>query len=393
MLLLLYGILLKFITMRKAVILLATLLLTGFVSNGQGKSPFVYQDSNTRLQFGGFVRTVAFADFGGIVPHYDFRNALMSVPGQWHNDSRLSLDASGTRLSFKAVQKTEKLGDIEFYIESDFRGSGDALRLRQAYVSFKGIIAGQTWSFMTDLPANATTIDVQGVNSRTFLRTPLIGYRGVIDQNLSYGIALEFPSVRYTVTADYRAVNQRLPDLPFYVQYKGERGHLKLAGMLRVLDYGVNSSEEIESKAGFGAQLSGSLKAAAGLTLYSQAILGKGISRYINDLALVSVDLVPDQANDGLQTLPMYGISLGAKSDFAKDLYATANISVAGLMNKEDYFSANEYYTGSYFSASLFWNAARNMTIAGEFIHGTRKNMGDEKGSANRLQVMFMYKW
>lgn len=379
--------------MKKIMILfLLAFMSTALLAQG---SPFSIEKGNTKVKFGGFVRTVAFADFGGIVPHYDFRSALMDAPNTWHRDSRLSVDASATRLSFQAIQSVDGFGDIEFYIESDLRGASDVLRLRQAYISFKGLIAGQAWSFMTDLPANAPTIDVQGVNSRTFLRTPLIGYRTSIDDKTTFGIALEFPSIRatYSGMTDLRALHQRFPDIPVYLQYKGKGGHIKLTGMFRAMDYGVNSSETIETVLAAGAQLSGSLKATRDITLFSQMIYGKGMARYINDLALLNLDLVPDVAGNSLQTLPMYSASLGMRANFNSEWYCSANISTAGITNKRDYFSPGEYFRGNYFSASLFYTGIKNMTIAGEYIHGYRKNMNDTHGNANRLQLMFMYRW
>ena len=98
----------------------------------ENKSPFLIEKGNTSVKFGGFVRFVTFADFGGVVPNYDFVSSTMSADNEWDKESRLSMDASGTRLTLKVIQKTDLLGDIEFYIESDFRGAVDAFRLRQA---------------------------------------------------------------------------------------------------------------------------------------------------------------------------------------------------------------------------------------------------------------------
>ncbi len=357
-------------------------------------SPFLFEKGNTSVKFGGFVRFVTLADFGGVVPNFDFVSSTMPAPGEWDKEHRLSMDASATRLNLKVVQKTESLGDVEFYIETDFRGAADVLRLRQAYISFKGFTFGQAWSLMTDFAANTTLIDIQGVNSRTFFRTPLISYKANLDENLSFGASLEFPRVKATIQANsgIRAVNQTFPDIPLYLQYKGKRGHIKLAGLLRAMDYGINSTEKIKTELGAGAQLSWSLKLDEKFTLVSQSIYGKGVARYINDLAALNLDLAPAQGSK-LQSLPMYGLSLGMRADFSKKLFATSNYSIAGLTNKDDYYSAGEYFKGNYFSASLFYAGIKNMTIAGEYIHGYRKNMNSTWGSANRLQVMFMYSW
>lgn len=359
----------------------------------ENKSPFQIEKGNTSIKFGGFVRFVTFADFGGVVPNYDFVSSTMSADNEWDKESRLSMDASGTRLHLKVIQKTDLLGDIEFYVESDFRGAVDVFRLRHAYISFKGLIMGQWWSFMTDFQANAPTIDVQGVNSRTFFRTPLIGYRKNLSEKTSLGISLEFPKTKMITGSGFRAVNQRYPDIPLYVMFKGTKAHLKLTGLLRAMDYGINSSEKVETKLGAGVQVSGSLKLGDQFTLFSQGIYGKGVARYINDLAALNLDMVPDASNNTLQALPMYSVSLGARADFSKKLYASANFSVAALANKTDYYSANEFYNGKYFSASLFWTGVKNLTIAGEYLYGYRLNMNDTHSNANRFQVMFMYSW
>lgn len=357
------------------------------------QSPFQIEKGNTSIKFGGFVRFVTFADFGGVVPNYDFVSSTMSADSEWDKESRLSMDASATRVNLKVVQKTDLLGDIEFFVETDFRGASDVLRLRHAYVSFKGFTFGQTWSFMTDFLANAPTIDVQGVNSRTFFRNPLIGFKTNISEKSSFGIALEFPKTKMTTGTTIRTVNQRYPDIPLYLMFKGTKAHLKLAGVLRAMDFGVNSTQKVETKFGAGVQVSGSLKLGDQFTLFSQGIYGKGVARYINDLAALNLDMVPDAANNTLQALPMYSVSLGARADFSKKLYASANFSVAALANKTDYYSANEFYNGKYFSASLFWAGVKNLTIAGEYIYGYRKNMNDTHSNANRFQVMFMYSW
>ncbi|MFA7136644.1 MAG: hypothetical protein WC125_12405, partial [Bacteroidales bacterium] len=93
------------------------------------------------------------------------------------------------------------------------------------------------------------------------------------------------------------------------------------------------------------------------------------------------------------QSVQMYGISVGAKATLNENLFLSTSVSTAGLANKDDYYADNEYFTGDYYSASLFWTGVKNMTIAGTYIHGSRKNMNSTKGDANRIQLMVMYKW
>lgn len=381
--------------MKKIVILFfVSILIFNIPARGQGaKSPFLYENGNTSIKFGGHLKLNTYVDFGGSIPNNDFRNALMKVPNSWDNESNFNLDPSHTRMSVKVIQKTSNIGDIEFYIETDFRGTSNALRLRQAYISFKGFILGQTWGFMNDPSSEAPSVDIQAANSRSFYRTPLIGYRTNLDNNFSLGISLELPSIKMTTQTGVKLVNQTLPDIPVYLQYKGGLGHIKLAGVMRAMNFGVIGTQEIKTEVGLGAQLSGSLKVAESFSLYSQAIYGKGVAKYINDLSLLNLDLVPVNNKATQQTVNMYGVSVGAKVDLSNTLYCSAIISNAGLANKDDYYSASEYFTGSYYSGSLFWTGIKNITIAGTYIHGIRKNMDNTKGDANRIQVMVLYKW
>ena len=372
--------------------ILVILPLSLLLSQTSEKSPLLFESGKTTAKIGGTIRAVAFQDFSGTIMNYEFINSTMSAPNNWDLMSRNSIDASASRFSIKITQKTEKLGNIDMYLESDFRGANEAFRIRHAYVSFKGFIFGQTWSFMTDTPANAPTIDIQNVNSRTFFRTPLIGYVGNLGKGWTMGVALELPKIKITTATGIKAVNQKVPDLPVYIQYKGTKGHIKLTGAVRSLQYGMTANQDIQTETGLGVQLSGTFKPVKGLTLYSQGIYGKGIARYINDLAAQSMDLLP-VAVGGLSTMPMYGISIGAKLELSKTVYASSTFSVAGLEENTGTYSTreNDFFKGNYFSASLFWNTYKNLTMAWEYIHGTRINTNDVKGNANRAQFMVLY--
>ncbi|MDD2358699.1 MAG: hypothetical protein PHX13_12385, partial [Thiovulaceae bacterium] len=208
---------------------------------------------------------------------------------------------------------------------------------------------------------------------------------------LTFGISMELPKAKITAPVGYKAVNQTFPDVPIFLQYKGKTGHIKAAAIYRSISYGVTADTKIKSMTGFGAQLSGSLKVANSLTFYSNATYGKGISRHINDLAALSLDLVPKDDNGKIQTIPEWGLSLGAKAELSKNVYFTTNYSVAGINGNYNYYSANEYLKGNYFSASLFWNLSKDLIMAGEYLHGMRENMNHIKADANRIQMMVMY--
>ncbi len=381
--------------MKRSLLIFAISIVVGTLAtiSAQEKNPFKYEGETISFQFGGFVRSVVFADFNGTVPHEDFKVSLASGPGDWQKSGRLNLDASASRLTFKAIQKSKSLGNIEYYIESDFRGGGDVLRLRQAYISFKGIIFGQSWSFMADLDATAPTIDVQGVNSRTFHRTALIGYRKQLCQFLSFGVSLEQPAAKITEALLYQPTFQRAPDIPIYLMYKGEKGHLKITAINRFISIADNFNQTVVTNHGYGGQLSGSLSIAPSAKLYLQTIVGKGVARYINDLAALSFDAFPNLSGTQMESLPMYSYSLGTQIGLSKKLALSANYSQAGIGDSEYSNRDEDYLRSSYLSTTLFWKLRNNFQVAVEYLNGSRININQEKQGANRLQFMFLYKW
>lgn len=236
--------------MKRAIFIILALIGTGMVY-AQKSDPFLWQKNNTTIKLGGYIRVSASADFDGTIDNNDFIVSDIPVPGKWDKRGNLGIDASATRLSLNVIQKTT-VGDIRFYIESDFRGGSSVLRLRQAYISFLGITAGQAWSFLYDPQAIAPTVDIQGDDSRTFFRTPLIGYTRKIGKDFIAGVSAEMPRTRITTVTGVKSVTQRIPDIPLYLQYKTNYGHLKLGGIFRGLSYGDTETEKIKTRFGWG---------------------------------------------------------------------------------------------------------------------------------------------
>lgn len=354
------------------------------------KTLLTYQKGSTLIKGYGMVRVVTSYDFGGSVDNSDFYPAMITVPNSWDQNTRYGFDVGLTRFGLKFIQRTPSIGDIEMCVEADFRGGNNVLRLRHAYISLLGFTFGQTWSSFMDLGSMAPTIDVPGSNSRSYLRTPLIGYAHDFGR-FTIGASAEFPKVQMTAASGIKTVNQSIPDVPLFLKYTGKGGHIKLAGIFRGMNYGVTADEKVETEFGWGVQLTGSISVAPFLKLYAQGVYGNGIARYINDLSVQKLDIVPNYMTEAMQTVPMYGGSFGFSADLCKKLYLASNFSMTGVNRHDGYYVADSYYTGTYLSSSLFWKAYKNLTLAGEYLHGYRRNMDELSGTANRVQLMVQY--
>ena len=376
----------------KKIVFILLIISTQIVSAQDTKVPFAFDNGTIRIKVGGYVQNVVASDFGGFINNHDFIVSSLSVPENWDQQSRFAFDATASRVNLDVTHKTGSFGDIRLFMETDFKGASNVLRLRHAYISVLGITAGQTWTFMYDAEATANTIDIQGVNSRTFFRTPLLGYTGTFGKRFSAGISFEMPNARITAASPVSSVTQTVPDIPVFIRYKSEKGHLKLAGVFRNIHYGHSGQEKMKAKQGLGVQLTGSIKPVSALTLYGQGIYGKGIARYINDLASLNLDLLSEHENPGHADVPvMFGASVGLRADISKKAYLTSNFSLAQMDKKDGFTRDSDYSHSKYFSASLFWRAWQNLLFAAEYLYGERINMNDAFGNSNRIQAMLRY--
>jgi len=152
------------------------LIISAQILSGQdNKGPFTFDYGTTIIKVGGYVQNVVASDFGGAINNHDFTVSMLSAPESWDQQSRFAIDATPSRINLDVTHKTTTIGDIKFFMETDFKGPSNVLRLRHAYISLLGITAGQTWSFMYDSDATAPTIDIQGITSRPFFSDASIG--------------------------------------------------------------------------------------------------------------------------------------------------------------------------------------------------------------------------
>ncbi|MFI3240290.1 MAG: DcaP family trimeric outer membrane transporter [Bacteroidales bacterium] len=388
----------KFITSLLSVCFLgAGLAVANDEKVDEDKNPLSWSSKNTTATLSGFVMVVGKADFGGSVSGNDFWTALIPTDGTYANQTGIGLDAVGSRLGLDVTQKTS-LGDVQGLIEIDFAGSTSLIRIRHAYLKFRGFVIGQTWSFMVDNASVVSTIDRIWIQSRPFTRLPLIGYEHSFKNGISLGGAVEVSSSEVGMDlpdiTTISTAKRRYPDLPVYFQYTKGQSHIKASALVRGLSYNNLVTSQIEEKLGWGAQLSGSLKVAPKLELYAQGIYGEGIANYLSALQILNLNLMPNINNTGeVKALPMYGASAGLRVDIAKNIYSAASYSFAALSKVEDYYWDSTYRWSDLISLNMFWSPVKPILLGIEYLHGEREDMDGSRGSANRIYISALYKF
>lgn len=389
-------------------LILAFLLLSGLFVSGQDyihldriRMPKHPQDPDTpkiviqtlgqklQIGLGGFARLNGVFDLNGLQDMDDF--IVYEIPVGPGNNSRerLNLSASQSRLFTEFTGKT-KYGPIRTYLEADFYGDNNTFRLRHAYGVFKGFLLGQTWSTFMDLDASPNTIDFEGPNSEIAIRNPMIRYGRNVGKSLYFAVAAETPEASITVGPSTESIPQFLPDLIGRIGFKSKWGHLQIASIRRFIAYEDSLSGNSKEKLGWGGALSGAFNLSKIDILMFQAVYGKGIARYIQDISGYGLDLVPAKPDSGLKPLPVIGGYAALQHNWTKNLNSTIVYSII-YVDDLGLKPETSYKTGQYVAVNLFWDVLPVFTLGVEYLWGQRENKNGARGTANRIDVMAQF--
>ncbi len=350
----------------------------------------VIQTAGQKFQFGigGFARLNGVFDLNGLQDMNDFIVYEIPVGPENNYQERLSLGASQSRLFTELLGKT-KYGPVRVYFEADFYGNNNTFRLRHAYGQFKGFLFGQTWSTFMDLDASPNTIDFEGPNSEIAIRNPMIRYGRNIGKKLYFAVAAETPEASITVGPSTESIPQFMPDIIGRFGIRGKWGHLQIASVRRVIAYEDSLNGDIE-KLGWGSAFSGSFNITGNDIFMFQALYGKGIARYIQDISGYGLDLVPKSPDSSLSALPVYGGYAAFQHNWTQTLNSTLVYSLTytdDLGLKPD----DAYQIGQYVAINLFWDVLPVFTLGIEYLWGQRENKDGAKGTANRFDLMAQF--
>ncbi len=362
---------------------------------------FVFSSKENRFSFslGGFVALRAAYDAGGIVENIDFVTYDIPVAGNYATRQKLTLDASTSRLFLKAIANTRAVGRVVIYLDGDFRGGAAnsyTPRLRSAYVSLLGLTLGRDVTTFCDLEAAPATVDFQGPNAYNFNFATLVRYeRSFAEGRLSFGVAAEMPVVSGTYGEGFDAIPQRVPDIPFYLQYAwgGDRSsHIRASAVVRNMYLHDLTRKSDTSLTGWGVQFSGTIRCCDPLRLFMNGVYGKGITPYIQDLTGSGLDFTPYPRDETrIRTMPMWGWQAAAQIALTPRLFLSGGYSTVRVQRSHGFYAADEYKRGQYVFGNVFYTIAPRCKVAGEYLYGSRRDMAAGKGHANRVNVMLQY--
>ncbi|MBD5324289.1 MAG: hypothetical protein HDS02_05570 [Bacteroides sp.] len=359
---------------------------------------FLFLDREGKVAFGigGYVKGTLSYDFCGAIDQgSDFITYDIPVPVNPAMRNRFYANANQTTLFMQLVGSTEHFGNYQIYVRSNFSGngaSGYGFKLKQAYMTLGYVTAGLTRSTFVDGSAGTPTIDDQGPAGEMSATNILLQYRPNFTSHWSGAISIEMPQATYTLTPETEKINQRVPDIPAYLQYawKGGQSHVRLSGLLRNLSYRDLADGRNRFVTGWAVQLSGMVAFSKSFTLFYQGAYGKGYGRYVNDFEDNGLDLIPDAVTGRLKAPKSMNFEAGMRYNISPSAFLAASYSQARLYGQET-LGSDAYRYGQYVSFSGFYDIVSDLRIGLEYLYGNRADINRVHNHANRINAMIQY--
>lgn len=294
-----------------------------------------------------------------------------------------------SRLGFEVTRHT-KGGNVFVRLETDFAGQF-GFRIRHAYGQYNKLLVGQTWSLFSQITALPAIVGFGGPIGSVSVRTPQIRvtFQGLVPSTtVSAGLEYSTPDI---VIPDSLSVKtfQLLPDITGRILRNTKWGSVQISGIMPMLS-GRTDSGKLIVRPGWGISASTVVNSWAKGKWYFQAAGGQAISRFFADLSGQGLDLLIDTTTQTAHLPIAYGGFATYEHHWTEKIFS--NITYGTLfLQKEDFSPDDTYHRGNNVRFNTFWTIVEGARVGCEYVHAFRKDKGGEKGTANRINVLFYY--
>jgi outer membrane DcaP-like protein len=331
---------------------------------------------------GGRIKLDVIRDFDPITGEDSFDPRTIVLDGSEGSNSQIH--ARETRLSLDMRGPIEG-SELRMFVEFDFYGSGTVLRLRHAYGSYKGLLAGQTWSAFVDDANFPNTIDFESPIAFPQIRQAQARFTHKLGAQTTWAVAVEDnkssiqPPEGVPGKAEYS-----MPDLTTRLRFEGSRGHVFGSAFLGRARFRPTGAEPDDVTL-WGSLLSGRLKTFGRDYGYVQFTFGDGVGRYRGALTAV-----PD-TNGELQPLGVVAFMGGYEHYWSDRLSSNAVYSVVSSAD-ESYYAPTLNKQLDYGAVNLLYWFLPDRAWAGiEYLYGRRELVNGDAGTANRVQFAIRF--
>lgn len=341
------------------------------------------------------------------------------VPAKRFKKSDFYINALNANLTLQIVGFGGTDNQISGFFKIGTDGYKNPLKLKLAYVKWRGFAAGMKKTLFEDEDANMPSmIDPQGPAGAVDATNYLFNYESPSFNGFRAAIGIEIPTFntsdgRY-LGKDYKqfngqdilnkpvvdptAYNQLVPDIPAYLEWARDGGNrIRLSGILRTLNYRDVLHNRRRTTVGWGVQLSGNWTPLNQLSFFGQAVYGKGIGNYILDLAGIPLSFTPKSSDPGrLTSTPEMGLVFGFTYNIGKRWQMNAVYSMSRMWNVGPYALSesesgsnpdefNNYRYSNYVGANVFYQISSFFQVGAEYLYGQRHTYYRGQAHDNRI--------
>lgn len=384
-------------------------------------------DNKFIMTIGGQLNTIVGVDMGNDLyaacdESADFVTSSIPVPPLPGHKSAFFINPFQSVVDMQVVGLGGTDDQITGYIKIGTNGSSSALKIKKAYLSWRGFTAGLKSTLFKDGDAcQPPTIDPQGPPGTVSETVYEVCYETPRYRGFKAGVGVDIPtyyasSGRYhghdyqswegkdivgQVVCDPEYYSQNVPDIPLYVEWKhSDNNRIRLSGIVRTFNYRDLLENKRRDTVGWGIMLSGNYSPVKPLIFYLQAVYGKGIGAYIQDMQGLPLSFTPQGSHPGKMTpTPMMGFNFGLTYNISPKWQVNAVVSESRYWSVKPYAidatvdpgNKDNYKWGVYGAANVFYNISSYLQVGLEYIYGHRKPWGMGGSSDNRLQTQFCF--
>lgn len=368
----------------------------------------VGKDGNFYLGMGANVKMVGDFDWGSPLSNPNIfapKDIPMSPEEGNKGQTLFSVGQSNIYWNFVALPGSKNQVGLFFDVIFLGKSSTPVIQIHHLYMKYRGFTAGYVVSTFTDLKAEPYSIDFGGPNAMTLVRHPNIYYTAKFGKDKAWTaqLGLDMPDMAsFQNYYQTKKVNQRMPDIPLFLQrsWAQDKGWLRFSAIFRDLQY--RSMNKNEGVFGWGIKLSGKTPIVGGLSACWEAVYGKGISSYIQDMSGEDEDLLPvySEKMDKQEAVKVWGAYGSLQYNFGKCAFWNFTYSQvraygknwkvpAGSEPNANYNHIGDLYKyGQYITSNLIFNVSSFAQIGVEYLWGRRMNYSGEQAHDNRLMLM-----
>jgi hypothetical protein len=378
--------------MKKLAITLGALFFSLQVWAQQKDLPTAY------FQFGGYAKADVLVTtyFNGLpveqspIKDIHIPSAIPIGPRQTTHDTYFH--AKESRIHFDAGGKI-KGKSIRAYVELDFLLSknGDERvsnsynpRLREFYIEYDKLIAGQTWSNFMVLILPEDLDFIGAAEGMVFNRQPQV--RLTLG---SWRFSVENPQAFITPNdgGDFIAATGGIPDITARKDFNESWGTLSIATIIRSIRI-RDAQNTLHFSPGLGLTIGSKINIGARDDLRVMATIGNGLGRYVG-IAFVNAGVL--EANSDIDLIGSLNGYVSYLHYWSENWKSSVNISGFRAQNNTALGGLDQNHSAWSVSGNLLYQVSPELLFGGEAMYGYRDQESEVSGSFLRIQFSAKY--